>query len=309
MMMMMMMMIDRLLMLTRLAPSEARISVRGARMACGHPTGCAALRARDTGPRSRRFRGLEHHRGLSVCLRLVWAWAVGVASLVSPAIAQPTAETLLANAIAYHDPEGRFLTRPHRLSFEETRPGGPDRKTEIMVDVAGERFEMVRTSVTGAGERVVVGTSSPLGCTMTLDGRSEVTDAEREKHRLNCDLFPRTRDYYTYLWALPMKLRDPGTQLGAATESEFDGRPVHGLRVTYDEDVGGDVWYFYFDRKTAALVGYRFYHDEAKNDGEYILLEGEVEAEGMRIPKRRTWYTHQGDELLGTDSLVAITAP
>ncbi|MEO1368819.1 MAG: hypothetical protein AAFX50_16715, partial [Acidobacteriota bacterium] len=62
------------------------------------------------------------------------------------------------------------------------------------------------------------------------------------------------------------------------------------------------------DRGTAALVGYRFYHDASKNDGEYIVLEGEHAAHGMRLPEGRAWFTHQGDRHLGTDRLLRLSA-
>lgn len=227
------------------------------------------------------------------------AW---ILALTSPAIAEPpSAADLLDASIAYHDPDGRFLTQAHRLLLTETRPEASDRKTELVIDVAGERFEMARRT-----EVEVAGTMGDGRCEMTLDGRSEVTEAEREEHRLSCERLELMRNYYTYLWGLPMKLRDAGTVLGEVSATTFDGRDVYGLKVTYDAAVGGDTWYFYFDRASSALTGYRFYHDEAKNDGEYILLEGELEAEGLRLPKSRAWYTHQGDRHLGTDILTAI---
>ncbi len=271
--------------------------------------GAVASISRVTRWTSGDSRGPRHGTSSPVAVGLVALAVLAFVGTERAVWARSDAESLLARSIGYHDPDGRLLTRPHRLSFEETRPDGPSRQTEVLIDVTGERFVMTRTSTDDAGQRhVVVGRLDGDGCEMTLDGRRDVTEAEREAHRLDCDRLPRIRDYYTYLWALPMKLRDPGTRLGAVTETEFDGRPVYGLRVTYDEGVGGDVWYCYFDRKTAALVGYRFYHDEAKNDGEYILLEGEAEAVGLRIPKRRTWYTHGDERLLGTDTLVGIEA-
>ena len=54
------------------------------------------------------------------------------------------------------------------------------------------------------------------------------------------------------------------------------------------------------------MIGYRFYHDEAANDGEYIELEGIQEGGGLRLPRARTWYTHKEDKLLGTDTLIKI---
>lgn len=216
---------------------------------------------------------------------------------------KPSATELLDRSIAYHDPEGRLLTEPHRMDFLERRPGGPEERSEVLIDIRGERFELHRR------QQGIAGVVDPSQCVMTLHGRSELTDEEREKHRLSCDRLKRTRDYYTYLWGLPMKLRDPGTLLGEVKETTFEDRDVYGLRVTYDAEVGGDVWYVYFDRQSFAMVGYRFYHDESANDGEYIVLEGEVEAEGIRLPKKRTWYTHQDDRLLGTDSLEAFRSP
>jgi hypothetical protein len=227
------------------------------------------------------------------------------ASWAAQAAEPPTAEELLTRSIAYHDPDGRFLSQAHRLRFLDTRPDGPDRRSEVLIDVPGERFEMIRH-----GEHEVAGVIAPGECTMTLDGRSELTEAERKEHRLSCERLGFMRNYYIYLWGLPMKLRDPGTRLGRVTATTFEERPVYDLKVTYDEGVGGDVWYFYFDRESYALVAYRFYHDEAKNDGEVIHLEGEIhgegQAKGMRLPQRRTWYTHGDHRLLGTDTLVGI---
>lgn len=102
-----------------------------------------------------------------------------------------------------------------------------------------------------------------------------------------------------------MKLRDPGTIIDPKVKNkDFFGRKALEIRVSYDPSVGKDVWYFNFDPSSSALIGYRFYHDESANDGEYILFEGEATHRSVRIPpQRRTWYTHKEDRLLGTDVL------
>ena len=74
---------------------------------------------------------------------------------------------------------------------------------------------------------------------------------------------------------------------------------MRALKVTYEEGVGSDTWYVYLDRETPALVGYRFYHREAKGDGEYVLLEGEATGGGLRLPRQRAWYTKPGPEAFG----------
>ncbi len=215
--------------------------------------------------------------------------------------AQPTAEALLDASIAYHDPQGRFLSEPHLLIFRDDRPDHPPRAAEVLIDVPGERFTMVRKD-----EHEIRTELAPGHCVITLDGSTEISEEVRKERRLTCERMQFMRNYYTYLWGLPMKLRDPGTHLGEPFEDTFDGREVYALKATYAEDVGTDVWYFYFDRETSALTGYRFYRDETESKGEYIYLEGEVEAHGMKLPKNRAWYIFEDDRFLGTDHLLDI---
>ena len=55
--------------------------------------------------------------------------------------------------------------------------------------------------------------------------------------------------------------------------------------------------------QTFALKRYQFFHDESKNDGEYILLNDEILVEGIKMPKNRSWYFNSNDKFLATDRL------
>ena len=68
-------------------------------------------------------------------------------------------------------------------------------------------------------------------------------------------------------------------------------------------DIGSDTWYLYFDKNTYQLKRYQFFHEEAKNDGEYIILENELMIGGIKMPKDRAWYYNKDDKYLGTDYL------
>ena len=104
--------------------------------------------------------------------------------------------------------------------------------------------------------RKIEGDLGPEGCVWRLDGSSEFTEEEQEKFGLTCPRLERTRNYYVYLWGMPMKLRDPGTLIGNEAKAvDFEGRPAQEVRVTYSEEVGSDVWYFYFDPEDQALIG------------------------------------------------------
>ncbi|WP_368670296.1 DUF6503 family protein [Flavobacterium sp. K5-23] len=52
---------------------------------------------------------------------------------------------------------------------------------------------------------------------------------------------------------------------------------------------------------------YQFYHDEAKNDGEYIILNGEEVFSGIKFPKSRAWYLNNDKAYLATDKLTKVT--
>ena len=86
-------------------------------------------------------------------------------------------------------------------------------------------------------------------------------------------------------------------------EKVVDGISYWVLKVTYEPEVGSDTWYFYFDQKTYALKRYQFFHDESLNDGEYIILEDELEIAGIRMPKDRSWFYNSDNTYLGKDTL------
>jgi len=227
-----------------------------------------------------------------------------VVTVSAPLVAQPrSAEELLAKAIAYHDPDDLWRQGIWRLTLGETRPDGTVRRTVLILDNPAGGFDYS----TQDGDNRIEGSLTNDGCTFRLNGSGTFSEEEQEQHRLTCERLERMRNYYTYLWGLPMKLRDAGTRLDATVGSEtFGSSPVTVLRVGYEEPVGRDTWYFYLDPSSYALVGYRFFHDESANDGEYIHLEQEVEHESLRIPRVRAWYTNADQRYLGTDTLESL---
>lgn len=221
--------------------------------------------------------------------------------LFSLSVSAQTAKDVLDKSIAYHDPKGVWETGKFKLNLKESRPNGTFRETKITLNNRQQSFLLSQKREGRMIYRYVKGDQ----CENKLDGKTDFTPEEAKQFRLDCSYSPRMKDYYTYLYGLPMKLRDPGTKLDEEVKTvTFDDRQLLQLRVTYDEAVGKDIWYFYFDPTTFALSGYRFYHDESKNDGEYILISGEQKVGPLRLPKSRKWFTHQDEKFLGTDELV-----
>ncbi|MGB0657356.1 MAG: DUF6503 family protein [Flavobacteriaceae bacterium] len=214
---------------------------------------------------------------------------------------QPTAMEVLDKSIAYHDPEGHWATFSGTLAIEMTAPQKGKRMSQLELNFPRRYF---KSTVTQEGTTSVSEWANGI-CTYWLNGSQDISEEQRETYRLNCKRTTQMRDYYAYLYGLPMKLKDPGTRLQPEVqEVNWRGAVYLRLRVDYDPEVGKDRWYFYFDPNSYQLRHYQFYHDEAKNDGEYILLSEEIDIQGMKIPKIRAWYTNKDERHLGTDVLV-----
>jgi len=217
-----------------------------------------------------------------------------------------TAEELLSRSIAYHDPDGHWDRGAFTITLGGSRPDGSKKHTVLRLDNARSRFEVERELPGGRTMEAAVANDT---VEVRLDGKAEISAADTERYRLSPEQLLRTRDFYLYVFGVPMKLRDPGTRLAPeAKETSFQGEPAYELRVTYDESVGSDTWYFYLDRETFALVGYRFYHDETARDGEYVVLTGTTSGQGLTLPRERKWYRHQDDGHVATDIVESISA-
>jgi len=212
---------------------------------------------------------------------------------------------LLNKSIAYHDPQGNWVDFKGQLFITMETPNSSDRLSEITIDLPQQYFKLVTKKDNIITEQII----NKGSCKLLLNGSETVSEDEIAKHRLTCDRTQTMRNYYTYLYGLPMKLKNPGTLLDRKVyQKTFKGKIYDVLKVTYDEAVGKDTWYFYFDPATYALEVYQFYHDEEKNDGEYIILNGLEEINGIKIPKIRAWYYNKDDKYLGTDTLTKTSA-
>ena len=211
-----------------------------------------------------------------------------------------TGSELLKKAIEYHDPNGNWSTFNYIFSVTMTTPDAPDRISNITINLPKQFFKVVAAKNGLTTEYTI---DKGL-CEIKLNGKSNLTEEELKSNNLSCDRAKMYKNYYTYLYGLPMKLEDDGTIIHEKVETKiFKGKTYLRLKVTYDETVGSDTWYFYFDPKTYAMEVYQFFHDETKNDGEYILLSGIETIGGINMPKVRAWYTNKENNYLGTDSL------
>lgn len=224
----------------------------------------------------------------------------GTVSMIFPQ--QITGEELLQKTLRYHDPEGNWGQSAFSLELRSELPDGKFYQIQVDIDLPGERFTYRSER---NGHKIEKGLVRGA-CFAKIDDRENPSEEEVKEYRLDCPSIERTRNYYLYLYGLPMKLQDPGTLATPEVKMvEFQGKKYLELRITYEPEVGDLIWLFYINPETYAMGGYQFFRDENTRKGEYILLEGEKQFNNMRIPADRSWYTETG-EFLGKDILVSI---
>lgn len=216
-------------------------------------------------------------------------------------LAPPTGPELVQQSIAHHDPNGKWPTLRTRLFFQSTPAKGKASTFEVELDNGTGYFCHISHP---EGREVVKGVVNGQEIFL-LDGQPDPSNEDRKKFRLAAGAAQRTRNFYTFLYGLPMKLRDAGTRVAPeAPLQPLLGQTYPTVQVSYDPAVGQDTWSFYLDPRTSALQAYRFHQHKEPNDGEYVLLNGVLAVEGIRLPKERQWYLNKDDSYLATDLLL-----
>ncbi|NIP59407.1 MAG: hypothetical protein GWO00_16010 [Gemmatimonadetes bacterium] len=210
---------------------------------------------------------------------------------------------LLARAIAFHDPDGVWRTRPLEARWESSRPGGERRIAELLVDNGSGTFDLEMEFRGHALELQVSGDTVHT----RVNGSEEFTPQVRERLRLHREGGLYWRNYFLFLLGMPMKLTDRETELVDDPRTvAFLGRRTLAIRARYETENGYPWWEFYFAPDDARLVGARFWREAPDADGEYIVMEGIAETGSLRLPEERRWYTNAGGEHLGTDRVARL---
>jgi hypothetical protein len=210
-----------------------------------------------------------------------------------------TGNELLEKSIEFHDPNGNWEMFEGALFVTMETPNGKLRKSSIRINLPEQYFSVkaVRDTIT------TTYTVRKGVCSMAINGDENPSAAVKKQYGLSCERAKMYKNYYTYLYGLPMKLKDEGTIIHQKVEKKtFKGKDYLVLKATYSREVGKDTWYFYFDPTTYAMEVYQFFK-ETKDSGEYILLSGLENINEVKIPKVRAWYYNKNSAYLGTDIL------
>ena len=213
---------------------------------------------------------------------------------------------LLDKAIKYHDPNNNWETFKGTLNVTMKTPKNKERSSKITINLPEEYF----LAISKRDTTTTTYSMDKDNCIISKTDSLRITNLKKKPSRTHCEMTSLYKNYYTYLYGLPMKLKDKGTIVEEKVERKtFKGKDYLVLKVTYDEAVGSDIWYFYFNPETYAMESYQFFKTDnngklKKDSGEYILLTEETTINNIKIPKNRAWYYNKDDGYLGTDILI-----
>lgn len=219
----------------------------------------------------------------------------------------PTSDgvVLVADAIAWHDPDGVWQRRAVEMRWQTTYAGKTAPSTDVRLRFGGgpETFTMAGTMA----EHDVHYTVRDGKARVTVDGEEEVGQEVTDAMALGRENGLLWQNYYRFLAGMPMNLVEGTAVIApAVVETEFGGEPARAVTVTFRG--GGHTYVVYFAKDEPQLIGTLFYAKQ-ESDGETIEFDGLVEGDGLRLPARRTWYYTENRKLLGSDTVSEVRAP
>lgn len=212
---------------------------------------------------------------------------------------QLTGTKLLEKSIQFHDPNNNWPSFKGELYVTMQTPKTVNRESKISINLPNQYFSVVAKRDTIITEFIV----DKNEIRFSLNGDKNPSEEQKKQFSLTEERANLYKNYYTYLYGLPMKLKDKGTIISEKIEiKNFKGKQYLVLKVTYPKEIGKDTWYFYFNPKTYAMEVYQFFKD-TKDSGEYILLSGLETINDIKMPKIRAWFYNKDNVYLGTDFL------
>jgi hypothetical protein len=180
------------------------------------------------------------------------------------AFTQSEAETLISEAIKFHDPTSQWQSLKAEIditSFVEQEGKRDTSSRTLFFDLAKGEFEMRQDSIV-----------YKVPC----------EDCERAKMYNN---------YFRYLLGMPMKLMDTGTIISKDISlREYKRKKYRVVTVNYEPEVGTYTWLFYFAMDRPELILTEFSKDGTFQNGETIELNNKVKFQNMLLPGQLKWF-------------------
>lgn len=195
------------------------------------------------------------------------------------------ASVIINNAIQFHDPKGEWKDIDAIFNFKSSFSFNDSVPEEIIYTINNQ-------------EKVFIYKNTDRQVEIEFHSDSCIQHTEKG----SCEGYTWTKNFYPYIWGLPMKLTDSIAKIDNKwTFDTLKGRKCFKVYVHYE----AEDFQFYFDAKDYQLRGFQFLKNDSSGKGEIVTLEDLYEFQGIKFPKKRTWL-HLDHSLIGTNEVVSI---
>lgn len=207
-----------------------------------------------------------------------------------------SAEELIARSIRYHDPKENWQSFQQVLVFKTD-----SNKKEVLIDNINGKVVFTEQKGDSLYE---LGSESGNSFEKINNQQIDWSDTTIVVSTWK-DSGEFWSNFFTYLYGLPMKLKDEGVVIyDSVLTGTLDGKPYYKVKAQYEKENSQEIWYYYFNQDNNALEAYEFYFGVDEKEGEFVRCEEELELQNIKIPKIRKWYLiHEDMRFLGKDEL------
>lgn len=209
-----------------------------------------------------------------------------VLSIQCSSIKTKTAQDIVEASIKFHDPKNKWANLNAEFLFESKFSFNDSVPEELQVTIDVQKNDFQYHNLDRK-----VNIQYPQESCIILQGEG------------TCEGYRWTKNFYTYVWGLPMKLQDSEARIQEGFSSDtINNIPLNVVAVHYENE----NFKFYFDQKSSELKFFSFIKNNAEKHGEFIELRGLFEYNEIKFPAVKEWRESDSKKLIGTNEVITI---
>jgi len=216
-----------------------------------------------------------------------------------------TGKDLIQRSIEYHDPNGKWIHFKSSIHIDASLWKSEETKEKITTELFFDNRNGVFKQYFLMNKIKLKGEVSNDTCYNQALTEIPEENATQYAKMLGCKGITLSKDYYSYLIGLPMKLLDAEAIVNDTIfERTYNEIKYDVVKVNYEPFDKNPSWYFYFNKNNHALELCKFTSREDENKGgEYIIYNQEKDIQGMKLRNQQVWlHNNSGLDTLAVEN-------
>lgn len=245
-------------------------------------------------------------------MKTLFNFLVLVAPLISigqTSLSHLTPQQIWRRVIQHYDPHESWDQFRGEMHLYTIHPEGGSTEEDLVLDNARAFYQ----STLFVNDQIVVKQLDNGAAFFSLNGRTELTEEERDKYQLREESLMQIFQHHQVHFGLPMHLQAVGLTLNAEAGKEvFNGVDCWVLKFSGEVEKAAAAYFkdpiwLYINPEDYSVQGMRYHNQEEGLPASYVIFSDEIEVGGIRAPKIKTYYRAQDDSYWFTDVFYPFT--